>query len=116
MSLTPLVCEHLRIDPLTIVTHAQAELLGVVADLDLDPSGMRVPEGIAKRFRSNLVDLVTKNRMELSRLAFDGHMECRSGGRCRRREFCSERADRQSEVIRFDGGGPQSLDGIARLP
>jgi hypothetical protein len=59
VSLTPLVCEHLRIDPLTIVTHAQAELLVVISDLDLDPSGMRVPEGIPKCFRRNLVDLVT---------------------------------------------------------
>ena len=106
MSLTSLGCEHLRIDPLTIVTHAQAELLGVVADLDLDPSGMRVPEGIPKCFRSNLVDLVTKNRMELSRLAFDGHVECRSEAAAVGREFCSQRADRQSEVVLFDGGGP----------
>ena len=42
-----LVCEHRRIDP-AIVAHAQSELLVVVADLDLDPPGMRVPEGIAK--------------------------------------------------------------------
>src|SRR4029450_13051800 len=77
VSLTPLGCEPRRIDPLTTVTHAQAELLGVVADLGLDPSGMRVPEGIPKCFRSNLVDLVTKHRMELSRLAVDGHDACR---------------------------------------
>ena len=87
MSLEALVGEHLRIDPLTIITHAQAELLGVVADLDLDPAGMRVPEGISKGFRSNLVDLVTKNRVELSRLAFDGNVECRSEAAVVGREF-----------------------------
>ena len=39
VSLEALVGEHRRIDPLAIVTHAQAELLVVVANLDLDPSG-----------------------------------------------------------------------------
>ena len=67
---------------------------------------MRVPEGIPKGFRSNLVDLVTKNRMELSRLAFDGHVECRSEAAAVGREFCSQRADRQREIVLFDGGGP----------
>ena len=68
MSLQTLVGEHRRIDPLAIVTHAQAELLVVVADLDLDPPGMRVPEGIPKGFRSNLVDLVTNDRVQIPRL------------------------------------------------
>jgi hypothetical protein len=44
--------------------------------------------------------------MELSRLAFDGHVECRSEAAALGREFCSQRAERQREVILFDGGGP----------
>ena len=95
MSLKPLVGEHLRIDPLAIVTHAQTELLGVVTNLDLDPSRMRVPEGIPKGFRSNLVDLVTKNRMELSRLTFDCDTERgRLVGAREGRELIAEGPDR----------------------
>ena len=71
MSLETLVGEHRRIDPLAIVAHAQAELLVVVADVDLDPSGLRVPERISQRFRRNLVDLVTKDRVQVPRLSLD---------------------------------------------
>jgi hypothetical protein len=39
VSLEPLVGEHLRIDPLAIVAHAQSELLVIVAELDLDNGG-----------------------------------------------------------------------------
>ena len=91
MSLETLVREHRRIDPLAIVAHAQAELLVVVADVDLDPPGMRVPEGIPKCFRSNLVDLVTDDRVQIARLAFDCDTEC---GRLDRRSRGS-RARRQ---------------------
>jgi hypothetical protein len=70
-----------------------------LADVDLDPSGMRVPEGIPQGFRRNLVVLVTKNRMELSRLAFDGNVECRSDAAAVGREFCTQRADCQSEIV-----------------
>ena len=62
MSFDSVACEHGRIDPPAVITHAQAELLVVVADLDLDPPGVRVPEGIPKRFRGNPVDLVANNR------------------------------------------------------
>ena len=102
MSLESLVGEHRRIDPLAIVAHAQSELLVVVANLDLDLPGMSMPEGIAKGFRRNLADLVTNDRVELSRLAFDGNVECRSEPAAVGREFCPERADRQSEVVLFD--------------
>ena len=105
MALQTLVCKHLRIDALAIVAHAQSELLVVVTNLDLDLPGLRMPEGIAKGLRRNLVDLVTKNRMELSRFAFDGNVECRPRAAVGR-DFCSERADRQSEIVLFDGGGP----------
>ena len=71
--------EHRLIDALAVVTHAQSEFLVVVADLDLDPPGLRVPEGIPQGFRGNLVDLVTNDRVQFSRLPLDGDTEC--GGR-----------------------------------
>ena len=49
----------------------------VVADLDLDQSGLRVTKGIPQRFRRNLVDLVTKDRVQVPRLSFDPDAECR---------------------------------------
>src|SRR4029453_5321712 len=53
--LNPVACEHRRIDSPAVITHAQAELLGVVPDLDLHPPGMRGPEGFPQGFRGNLV-------------------------------------------------------------
>jgi hypothetical protein len=59
MSLETLVGEHRCVDALPIVAHAHAELIVIVADLDLDPPGVRMPERIPKGFRRNLVNLVT---------------------------------------------------------
>ena len=72
--LQTLDCEHRRIDP-AIVAHAQSELR-VVADVDLDPSSMRVPEGIPKGFRRNSIDLITNDRVQIARLALDFNTEC----------------------------------------
>jgi hypothetical protein len=58
--------EHRSIDSLAIVAHAQSKLLVVVTDLDLDLPRVRMPEGVAKSFRCNLVDLVAENWMDLS--------------------------------------------------
>ena len=58
-----------------IVTHAHAELLVVVADVDFDPPGVRMPEGIPKGFGRNLVNLVTNDRGQIARLALDRHTE-----------------------------------------
>ena len=113
MSLQTLVGEHRRIDPLAIVAHAQAELFVVVADLDLDPSGMRVPEGIPKGFRSNLVDLVTDDRVQIPRLALHCHTECRrlAGARVGR-ELVAKGPDREREIVAFDGRRAQALDRV----
>ena len=81
VSLETLAGEHRRIDALSIVTHAQSELLVVVADLDLDPPGLRMPEGVPKCFRSNLVDLVTNDRVQISRLALRRRRGMREAGR-----------------------------------
>ena len=113
VSLETLAREHRRIDPLAIVTHAQAELLVVVADLDLDPPGMRVPEGIPKGFRRNLVDLVTDDRVQISRLALDCNTECgRLVGVRVGRELVAEGPDRHGEIVAFDGRRAQALDRV----
>ena len=114
MSLETLVGEHRRIDPLAIVAHAQSELLVVVADLDLDPPGMRVPEGIPKGFRRNLVDLVTNDRVQISRLALDGNTECgRLVGARVGRELVAKGPDRDREIVAFDGRRAQALHRVA---
>jgi hypothetical protein len=58
VSVQTLVCKHSRIDPLAIVAHAQSELFVVITNLDLHVRAMSVPEGVAKGFDSNLVDIV----------------------------------------------------------
>ena len=60
-----------RIDAFPVVPHPQSEFIVVVADLDLDQSGLRVTKSIPQRFRRNLVDLVTKDRVQVPRLSFD---------------------------------------------
>ena len=76
VSLDSLGGEHRLIDALSVVPHPQSEFIAVVTDLDLDPSGLRVPKGIPQRFRRNLVDLVTKDRVQISRLSLDLDAEC----------------------------------------
>jgi len=61
----------------SIVAHTQAELLVVIADFDLDPLCLRGPQGIPEGFGSNLINFITKDRMKISRLAFNRYMECR---------------------------------------
>jgi hypothetical protein len=60
---------------------------------------MRVPEGIPKGFRRNLVDLVTNDRLQIARFALN----------LVRREFVAKRPDRDREIIAFDGRRPQAL-------
>ena len=86
VSLDTLGRENRLIDASSVVPHPQSEFIVVVTDFDLDPSGLRVPEGVPQRFRSNLVDLVTKNRVQISRLALDsdGEGRRRVGARIRR--------------------------------
>ena len=113
VSLETLIREHRRIDPLPIVTYTHAELLVVVADLDLDPSGMRVPEGIPKCFGSNLEDLVTDDRVQISRLALDCNTECgRLVGARVGRELVAKGPDSDREFIAFDGRRAQALDRV----
>ena len=75
---------------------------------------MRVPEGIPKGFRRNLVDLVTNDRVQISRLALDGNAECgRLVGARVGRELVAKGPDRHREIVTFDGRRPQSLHRVA---
>ena len=42
----------------------------VAQTTDLDPPGLRVPEGVPQGLRRNLVDLVAKDRVQILRRAF----------------------------------------------
>ena len=74
---------------------------------------MRVPEGIPKGFRRNLVDLVTNDRVQISRLTLDCDAECgRLVGARVGRELVAKRPDSGREIITFDGRRSQALDRV----
>ena len=71
---------------------------------------MRVPEGIPKGFRGNPVDLVTNDRVQISRLALDCDTECgRPVGARVGRELVAKGPDRHREIVAFDGRRAQAL-------
>ena len=107
MSFDSLGGENLSIDAFSVVPHPQSEFIVVVADLDLDQSGLRVTKSIPQRFRRNLVDLVTKDRVQVPRLSFDPDAECRRrvGARVGR-ELVAQGSDRYREIVTFDGRRP----------
>ena len=78
MSLTALAGENRWINAFSIVPHPQSELLIVITDFNLDLPCLSVPKSVPQRLGSNLVDLVTKDGMQISRLAFNCYTECRS--------------------------------------
>ena len=107
MSLDSLGGEHRLIDAFSIVPHPQSEFILVVANLDLDQSGLRVTKGIPQRFRRDLVDLVTKDWVQVPRLSFDRDAECRRRGGDRvGRELVAQGSDRDREIVTFDGRRP----------
>ena len=71
MSLDTLGRENRLIDAFAVVPHPQSELIAVVMDLDLDLPGLRVRKGVSQGFRRNFVDLVTNNRVQMSRVSLD---------------------------------------------
>ena len=78
VSLAALAGENRWINAFSIVPHTQPELLMVIADFNLDLLCLRVPKGIPECFGSNLINLVTKDRMKISRLALNRYTEsCR---------------------------------------
>ena len=56
----------------TIVTHTQSELLIVITDLDLDLLSLCVQKSIAQGLGSDFVDFITNDRVQVSRLPFNG--------------------------------------------
>ncbi len=91
--------ENRRIDTLSIIPHPQPEAVIVVTDFDLDLLCACMKKGIAECFSSNLIHLVAKDGMHISRLALNGYTEFRAGARRVRCEFFSERAYRQCQVV-----------------
>ena len=77
MSLTALARENRWINSFSVVPHPQSEIIALVTDLDLDPPGLRVPKGIPQGFSGNLVDLITKDRVQISGVPLDCDTECR---------------------------------------
>ena len=49
MSGTPAGLEDFGVDSFSVVAHVQAELAALVADLHLDPFGLRVAERVPQR-------------------------------------------------------------------
>ena len=76
VSLTALAGENCWINAFSIVPHPQSELLIVIADFDFDLLCLGVAKRVPQRFGGNLVDLVSKDRMQISRLALNGDTEC----------------------------------------
>jgi hypothetical protein len=69
--LTVLTGKNGRIDTFSIVPHAQSKLLTAIADFNLNLLCLGVLKSVPQRFGSDPVDLVTKNRMQISRLALN---------------------------------------------
>ena len=67
----------LRIDALSIVPDAHADLPCAIRDLRFDVTGLCVPERIAQRLARNAVDVVAQDRMQVARRALDRHAEGR---------------------------------------
>src|SRR5262249_44808141 len=67
----PFCIQVLRVDALSIVPDAQAELTYSVRDLRFDVIGPRVKVRIAQRLARNAVHLLAKDRMQVPRRALD---------------------------------------------
>src|ERR1022692_1944792 len=77
VSLETVAGENRRINALSIIAHAQSELI-VIADFNFYLLRLGVMEGVAQRFGGDFVDLVTEDGMEVSRLALNRYAEsCR---------------------------------------
>ena len=97
--------ENRRIHALSVVARAQSELLTVITTFNFDLLCLGVMEGVAQRFSSDFVDLVTEDGMEISRLALNRYAECHwlTVGRVGL-EFFSEGAYSQREIVTLDCG------------
>ncbi len=67
MALFSLRCKNFGTQPFPIIADTQPELLSVIADLDLDLFGLGVQKSIAEGLKGNFVDVVTNNRVQVSR-------------------------------------------------
>src|SRR5580704_383070 len=75
VSLKAMAGEDRRIHALSVVAHAQSELVMVITDFNFYLLRLGVMEGVAQRFGSDFVDLVTEDGMEVSRLTLNRYAE-----------------------------------------
>ena len=99
VSLTALPSENGCIKPFSVVPHTQPELLIVIADFDLDTLCLGVPKGVPQRLGCKLVNFVTHDRAQISRLTHNRDMACWTMAVWVRFDFFSERAYGQREII-----------------
>jgi hypothetical protein len=94
----------------SVITDAQAELPFVVSNLDADPLRLRVTEGVAQRFTSDAVCLVTHDRFQPARHAFYFEINDRRFARGRvLREFFCNGSYCVGKIIGFEGRRAQPL-------
>src|SRR6185312_11423551 len=93
VSCEPTPIEHAPIHALAVIPNSQPKLGFVVADFDFDSPRRGMPACIAKRLGCNSVNLVSEDRIELSRRAFHLDMEVRTirAGFIVREFFCQRR-------------------------
>jgi hypothetical protein len=82
MSFAAFLTEHIRIDTDSVIPQPDAKLPRIVPDFNFDSPRLRVVERVAQRFTRNPVDLVPRDRMQVSRgtLHVQGKSRCVPGG------------------------------------
>jgi hypothetical protein len=75
VSLNSIARKHRSINPFSVVSHTQTELLIVVAHFNLDLLSSGVPKSVPQRLGNDLVDLVTNDGVQIARLALNCYTE-----------------------------------------
>jgi hypothetical protein len=105
VSLAPGCAKDFRIDALSVIPDAKAELLFLISNFHFDVPRPRVPEGVSQSLSSNAVNFLSSDRMQIPRLAFNLYAE---GGRdqvaFRGREFFAECLYGRSKIISLGSG------------
>ena len=98
MALAPTQAQHLGVDALAVVAHAQAQAALVVAQLHFDLLRLRVPERVAQGLAGNAEDLVAHDRMQVARRAL--HLDAqRHSAALLRGELVSEGPDGRAQFV-----------------
>src|SRR5262245_27866982 len=111
----PSCVQVLRIDALSVVSNAQADLTYTVGHLRFDVTRLRVKERIAQRLAHDAVHVIAKERIQFARRSLDGGAE-------RHRalltvwflsEFFGKRCNRLSQFVGDVCRGAEILNGVA---